>query len=359
MTDPITEQPPAVPAPDPPGASRRLSAAVPGPGRPGRRARLARRGSARYGPGPVSRWAILGVWAAMAGVYAAVEPHQFLQVGTVQTIFGSQEALVFISLGLLATLIVNEFDLSFASMQGLAATLVPVLVVEHGWNPVAASAVAVLATVTAGAVNGFLVVKAGVDRIVVTLGMANVLLGLALALANLSTVSGLSPGFARLANQEVLGLPVSFYYGLAATLGFAYVLRFTPLGRHIAFVGANREVARLAGVRVDRIRFGSYVVSGLFSGIGGVLLVASVGGYDPTSSVIYLPAGITAVFLGMAAVRPGQFNPIGMFIGVYLLATGVLGLQLLGYTGWVEDVFYGAVLIIAVTVSALLHRRTT
>jgi len=313
---------------------------------------------ARYGPGPVSRWAILGVWAAMAGVFAVIEPAQFLQVGTLQTIFGSQEALVFISLGLLATLIVNEFDLSFASMQGLAATLVPVLAVEHGWNVIAASAAAILVTTAAGAINGFLVVRVGVDRIVVTLGMANVLLGIALALANLSTVSGLSPAFAAIANTEVAGLPLSFYYGLAATLIFAYIMRFTPLGRHLAFVGANREVARLAGIRVNRIRFGSYVVSGLLSGIGGVLLVASVGGYDPTSSVIYLPAGITAAFLGMAAVRPGQFNPVGMFIGVYFLATGVLGLQLLGYTGWVEDVFYGAVLIAAVTVSALLRRKT-
>jgi len=344
LTDPITEQPPAAP-----GRLAAVLSRLPGTG--------ARPRPTRCGPGFTSRWAILGVWLAMAGLYAVIEPGKFLQAGTVQTIFGSQEALVFISLGLLATLVVNEFDLSFASMQGLAATLVPVLVVEHHWNAVAASAAAILATVAAGAVNGFLVV--GVDRIVVTLGMANVLLGLALALAGMSTVSGLSPGFARLANTEIGGLPVSFYYGLAATLAFAYVMRFTPLGRHLAFVGANREVARLAGVRVDRIRFGSYVVSGLFSGIGGVLLVASVGGYDPTSSVIYLPAGITAVFLGMAAVRLGQFNPIGTFIGIYLLATGVLGLQLLGYTGWVEDVFYGAVLIVAVTVSALIRRRTT
>jgi ribose transport system permease protein len=354
MTDPITEPPPTAPAAEPALTSGRLNGVLPDLTRTGGRS-----GPVRYGPSFTSRWAILGVWLAMAGTFAIVEPHQFLQVGTVQTIFGSQEALVFISLGLLATLLVGEFDLSFASMQGLAATLVPVLVVEHHWNAIAASAVAIAATVLAGAINGFLVVRVGVDRIVVTLGMANILLGLALMLANLSTVSGLSPAFAKLANAEILGLPVSFYYGLAAALAFAYVLRFTPLGRHLAFVGANREVARLAGVRVNRIRFGSYVVSGLFSGIGGVLLVASVGGYDPTSSVLSLPAGITAVFLGMAAVRPGQFNPIGTFIGVYLLATGVLGLQLLGYTGWVEDVFYGAVLIVAVTVSALLHRRTT
>jgi ribose transport system permease protein len=311
----------------------------------------------RYGPGPISRWAILGVWVAMAGIYAAIEPSQFLQAGTIQTIFGSQEALVFIGLGLLTTLIVGEFDMSFASMQGLAATLVAVLGAEHHWNALAAGGLAILVTTAAGAVNGFLVVRAGVDRIVVTLGMANVLFGIALALANLSTVSGLSSAFATLANYQILGLPVSFYYGLAATLGFAYLLRYTPLGRHMTFVGANREVARLAGVRVDRIRFGSYVASGALSGIGGVLLVASVGGYDPTTSLLYLPAGVTAAFLSLAAVRPGEFNPVGMFIGVYLLATGTLGLQLLGYTGWVEDVFYGAVLIAAVTVSALLRRR--
>lgn len=345
MSSPITSRPGEAPAAKPAGSA---PGTAPGSGWP-----------ARLSAGFVSRWAILGVWLALAGVYAVIEPAQFLQVGTVQTIFGSQEALVFISLGMLATLIVGEFDLSFASMQGLAATLVPVLSVEHHWNPLLASAVALLATTAAGAVNGFLVVRVGVDRIVVTLGMANVLLGTALALANLSTISGLSPAFAQLANFELAGLPVSFYYGLAATAIFAYIMRFTPLGRHMTFVGANRQVARLAGVRVARIRFGSYVASGVLSGIGGILLVASVGGYDPTTSVLYLPAGVTAAFLSLAAVRPGGFNPIGMFIGVYLLATGTLGLQLLGYTGWVEDVFYGGVLIAAVTVSALLHRRST
>ena len=345
MTNPTARLAPAAQR-DPTAASELMQASGPKP-------------RARYGPSFLSRWAILGVWVAMAAVFVAVEPSAFLQIGTLQTIFGSQEALIFISLGLIATLIAGEFDLSFASMQGLAATLVPVLVVNDHWAVLPACVVAVLATVMAGAVNGFLVVRVGVDRIVVTLGMANVLLGLALLLANSSTVSGLPGSFATIANTTILGLPVSFYYGLGATLLFAYMIRFTPVGRHLTFVGANREVSRLAGVRVPEIRFASYVVSGLCSGVGGVLLVASVGGYDPTTSVIYLPAGITAAFLSLAAVRPGRFNPIGMFIGVHFLATGTLGLQLLGYTGWVEDVFYGGVLIAAVTVAAIVRRRTT
>ena len=90
MTDPIGGQPATIPAPDP--AAPLGPAAVPRrSGRAGRRAGPGRR-PANYGPGLMSRWAILGVWLAMAGVYAAIEPHQFLQLSTVQTIFGSQDS---------------------------------------------------------------------------------------------------------------------------------------------------------------------------------------------------------------------------------------------------------------------------
>jgi ribose transport system permease protein len=126
----------------------------------------------------------------------------------------------------------------------------------------------------------------------------------------------------------------------------------------MAFVGANREVARLAGVRVARIRIGAYVVSGLICGLGGMLLAAAVGGFDPSSSPSYLLPAFSAAFLGTAAIVPGRFNPLGTFVAIYFLATGILGLQLLGYTGWISHVFYGAALIVAVTVSTVVRRRT-
>ena len=78
----------------------------------------------------------------------------------------------------------------------------------------------------------------------------------------------------RLAN--VLGLPVSFFYGVAMMLVFAYVLAFTPLGRSMRFVGSNREVSRLAGIRVNRIRFGSFVAAGLIAGVAGVIACAGL-----------------------------------------------------------------------------------
>lgn len=307
------------------------------------------------------RFAVVGVWLAMIVVYGALQPARFLTPDTFQTIFGSQQALVFLTAALLCTICVGEFvDLSLASNLGLCAVTVPVLVVHHGWNPVLAGAVAVTAGTLAGAVNGWLVVHLRVNTIVVTLGMGTFLLGIALWISDLTAVSGLGPGFANLALTTFLGLPMSFYYGLAVMLIFAYVLDHTPLGRHMRFVGANREVSHLAGVRVTRIRFGSFVFAGLICGIGGLLAASATGGFDPTVSQSYLMPMFAATFLGTAVIQPGRFNPLGGLVAVYFLATGILGLQLFGVAGWVSDVFYGGVLIIAVTISTLLRegRRT-
>lgn len=308
--------------------------------------------------GLTERFGILALWGVMIAVYSAIESSNFDTSGTFQTIFGSQAALVFLSMAFLCTIIVGEFvDLSVAAILGLCATIIPVLSVLHHVNVALASIVAVAVGVTAGTINGLLVVYAGVNTIVVTLGMSTLLTGVALAITHLNAVSGLSNSFGKLALANVGGLPISFYYGIALTLGFAYVLAFTPLGRHMRFVGANREVSRLAGVRVNAIRFGAFVVAGALCGIGGVVISAGLGGFDPNTSATYLLPTVSAVFLGTAVIRPGRFNPIGTWIGVYFLATGILGLEELGLASWISDVFYGAALIIAVLLTTLLSRR--
>ena len=85
---------------------------------------------------------------------------------------------------------------------------------------------------------------------------------------------------------------------------------------------------------------------------------ATLGGYDPSSSQNYLLPAFAAVFLGTAAIQPGKFNPFGAFIGIFFLQTGIVGLQLAGLTGYIEDLFYGGTLVVAVTISTLVRRRT-
>jgi ribose transport system permease protein len=305
-----------------------------------------------------SRYALIGVWLVMAATYAVIMPNKFLSVSTAQAIFGSQSALLFLAIAGLCTFIVGEFDLSFASVMGLSATIIPVLSALHHVNLVLSCLIALAAALGCGLVNAFFIVKLKVPSLIVTLGSASFFLGLAELISSSTIVSVSSTTFSNIALHNFLGLPLSFYYGLILCAGFAYVLTWMPIGRHIIFVGANREVARLAGINVDRVRASSYIAASLIAGLAGILLVMTVGGFDPTASATYLLPALAAVFLGTAIVTPGQFNPMGTFLGIYFLETGILGLQLLGYTGWVQDAFYGAGLVLAVTVATLVRTRS-
>jgi ribose transport system permease protein len=305
-----------------------------------------------------SRYALIGVWLVMAAFYAVIMPDKFIGVSTVQVIFGSQSALLFLAIAALSTFVVGEFDLSFASVMGLSATIIPVLSSLHHVNLAVSCLISLAAALACGIINAFFIVALKVPSLIVTLGTASLFLGIAELISSSTTVSVTSTTFSNIALHNFLGLPLSFYYGLILCAGFAYVLTWMPIGRHIVFVGANREVARLAGISVDRIRAGSYIVASLIAGLAGILLVMSVGGFDPTASGSYLLPALAAVFLGTAIVLPGQFNPMGTFFGIYFLETGILGLQLLGYTGWVQDAFYGAGLVLAVTIATVVRTRS-
>jgi ribose transport system permease protein len=313
-------------------------------------------------PGDASfaaRYSLVGAWLVLAGVYVIIESKTFLTSGTFETVFGSQEPLVFLGMASVIVFSVGEFDLSVSAMLGLSATLVGVLVVNDGWGYVPACIAATAAATLVGLANGLIVVRLGIDAIVTTLGMSTLVLGIASGISHAEAIAGLSTSFSSIADHTLLlGLPISFFYGLVLAAVIAYVMRFTALGRHMSFVGANREVARLAGVRVARIRIGVYIMSGFVCGVGGVLLAATVGGFDANTSPTYLLPALSATFLGTAAIKAGRFNPLGTMVAIYFLATGIIGLELLGYTGWISDVFYGAALIIAVVISTITRRRT-
>ena len=305
----------------------------------------------------LSRYALVLLWIIMLLVLVALVPGDVSPVAAMRTVFSQITPIVFLGLGVVITMSVGEFDLSFAGIFSIAAVAVPSLAVLHGW-PVGLAIVAALAIALAlGAVNAALVVLVGINSVVVTLGTWSVAGGLAFLLSRETTVSGLDPALAAVSVGRFLGLPHLFWYGLVLVAVVAYVMSATPVGRHMVFVGSNRAVAALAGIAVARVRIGAYLASALLAGLAGVVISIGNGGFNPASAAAYLMPTFAAVFLGTVAVVPGGFNPIGMLIAASFLITGVFGLQLLGLTGWVTEVFYGAALIVAVTVSHLLQRR--
>ncbi len=307
-------------------------------------------------PGLLWRYGVILVWLLIAIIFSILEPTTFFTFGNLQTIAGSQAVLVIIALALIPTLIASEFDASIAAIAGISMVLVAWLNVLQHWPIGWAIAFALLVGIVIGAVNAFFVVVADVASIVVTLGMGTLLLGAAVGIDPVST-GGVSQLLVNATHTNILGLPLAFYYGVLLTVVAWYIFSYTPVGRYAYFVGAGRSVARLSGIPVNRIRAGSFIVAGFLSALAGVVLAGWVGASDPSVGGTYLLPAFAAAFLGSSVLKPGHFNPWGTFIAVYFLVTGVVGLELLGLASWIDQVFYGGSLILAVAISRLATRR--
>jgi ribose transport system permease protein len=297
----------------------------------------------------------VGAWLLVIVIFTALGAPGFLSRGNFSTILGSQAVLLIAALALMIPATTGEFDLSVAGTLGMGMIVTTVLTLHHGWPLLAAIAVSLLIGAFVGIVNAFLIVTLRIMAMIATLGTGTALVGLGYLITP-SVVTGDLGVLTTITRTQFLGIPLLFYYGLALTIVLWYVYAYTPLGRYLFFVGASPDVARLSGVSVTRIRVSSLVVCGVLSALAGVLLAGMLGSASPDASSSFLFPAFAAAFLGSTAVTPGRFNPWGVFIAVYFLVTGITGLQLLGYVGWVPQVFYGVSLVVAVAISKLIVR---
>jgi ribose transport system permease protein len=307
----------------------------------------------------LERCGLVAAWLIVVIVFGVLEPRTFLTQGNFATIFGSQAVLLVLTLGLLIPLTAGDYDVSIAGVLTLSAMIVATLNVNLGWPIGLAILAALLAGAAIGCINGCIVTFFDIDPLIVTLGTGTVLSGVVLWISNSNTISGVSQTLVNLVvGQRFLGISLEFYYGLALAVALWYFFEYTALGRRLLFVGRGRSVSRLSGLRVQRLRVGAMVASGVISAGAGVLYVGTIGGADPTSGLSFLLPAFAAAFLGATAIVPGRFNPWGSFVAVYFLVTGITGLTLLGVESFVQDVFYGGALVLAVVLSQIARRRS-
>jgi ribose transport system permease protein len=303
------------------------------------------------------RFALIGVWAIVIVVFS-LATDRFLTTGNISSMLGSQTVLLVLALGLLIPLRVGDYDLSVASTLGISAMLVALLNVNHGMGIVPACLIAIAAGVVIGAVNGAIVVRFDIDPFIVTLGMSTLLQGVLFWISDSATISGIDQGLSDAVLQStVLSIPIDFWYAVVLCAVLWYVFDFTPFGQRLLFVGQSKDMARLNGIAVGRTRFLSLVASGGIAALAGVILAGTTGSADPNSSQSFLLPAFAACFLGSTTLKIGRFNPWGTFIALYFIVTGTTGLQLLGAQNYVQQLFYGAALIIAVILSKILRQR--
>ena len=307
----------------------------------------------------VDRFSGLYLMGLMFVVYSLLRPETFFTVNNFRIIVASQAITGIVTLGLMISLICGIFDLSIAANMSFSILFVGWLQAERGVPWVLSVVLTVLVGALIGITNAVVVTKMGVDAVIGTLGVSSVLAALTYWLTNgVSVTTGIDETFTSLGNAKWFTIPVPAYLFAAVALVLWWVLNYTPVGRYLYAVGSNVTASRLAGLKVLRLQWLGLIVSGTLAAFAGVVFTAQLGSSSFEAGAPYLLPAFSAVFLGATQIRPGRFNVAGTVVSIYLLAVGIKGLELM-YPGrpWLNDLFEGLVLIIAVALAARSARR--
>lgn len=306
-----------------------------------------------------SRYAVLVTLLLLGVIFTFNNPHTFPTALNMQNILGDNAILLILTLGALVPLVVGEFDLSLGFLTGLSAVTIAILAGEHGMPLAPALAIALLVGVGVGLINGILVGYAGINSFIVTLATGTIASGVSLLLSNGEVLFHNIPTALTQFGQGFYGpLPAITVLAIVLTVLAWFVLSKTLLGRRLYATGLGREPARLTGVKTRALVCSSFVISGLSASIAGVLVVGRVGSASPQLGPDFLLPSLAAAFLGATVHTPGRFNVIGSVIAILFVGIGLNGLQLNGAPFWVQPVFQGGVLVLAVGLSRLASSRT-
>lgn len=304
------------------------------------------------------RVALLIVWALTIALFSFLIPNNFLNWGNFSIMFASYAPAALLALAIIIPLTAGDYDLSVGATLTLAASTIGVLNVWQHMPIGLVLVIVLLMGVGVGLFHALFIVYFRVPSLVVTLGSTSLMSGIVQLITNSSTIGGIDNSLIMAAvGYRLFGIPYAFYYALAAAMIMWYIFDFMPLGRRLLFVGRGREVARLNGISVNKVRVGALVMSAVLASAAGILYAGVLGSADPYSGLNYLLPAFAAAFLGATTIQPGRFNPWGTIVAVYFLATGITGLSMLGIPLWVTNVFNGGALILAVTISQITRGR--
>lgn len=296
---------------------------------------------------------------AMMVLFAVTLPGKFLTYDNLIGIVANQTTAGVMALALVLPLAAGVFDVSIGGAMTVAVVLITWLFqVTAGALPVpVAILITLLAGIVVGCVNGTLVVGVRIDPFIATIGTSSVLLGISQLIANGTTISQDIPSsFTAIGRTMVAELPLTLVYVAIIAVALWYLLEQTPFGRRLYATGANRDAARLSGVRTNRVIFLTFVASAVLATIAGILYAARLGSGPPNVGGAFLLPAFAAAFLGSTMIRPGRFNVPGLIVAMFIVAIGINGLQLYGISFWVVDMYQGLALILAV---AIAHGRSS
>ena len=209
-----------------------------------------------------------------------------------------------------------------------------------------------------GFLNGLLVEVAKIDSFIATLGTGTVLYAIALwHTGGRQVVTTLPDGFYAINGTFLFGLPITGYYLLLIALLLWLILEFLPVGRYMYAIGANPKAAALNGIPVQRFVMAAFISSGMLTALAGIILASKLRIGQASVGLEYLLPALVGAFLGSTTIKPGRVNVWGTIVGVAILAVGISGIQQFGGSFWVEPMFNGVTLLVAIGIAGYAQRK--
>jgi ribose transport system permease protein len=283
---------------------------------------------------------------------------EFLTLANIRNVAANEAVIAIAALAALVPLVAGQFDVSVGALLGMVSIAVAALTVRAGLPVVLALPSGIVLGALVGAVNGFIVAYLRANSFIITLGMATLIAGLVSLYTKDQVILGIPQSMIDFGTLNWLGIPRPVWLLVGVALLVAYLLRYTVYGRHLLSIGSNPRSATLVGIRVPLVILLSFVVAGALAAAAGELELARTGSGNPQVGPGFTLSALAAAFLGSTTIRPGQFNVPGTIVGVFFVAVSVNGLTLAGAADWVDPLFNGAAVVVAVAISTVLaHRR--
>src|SRR4051794_29283553 len=304
----------------------------------------------------ISVWGLLILLVLLIVVFSTLRPDTFLTYFNVRSILSNKSVQALVALSVLIPMTSNQFDLSAGFNVGISQVLA-IGLQGQGLPWWAAIGVVLAMGALVGLFNGFLVTRVKIDSFIATLGTGTILYGLnAWYTGGQQVLARLPAEFLALSGNIGI-VPAPAVYACVVAIALWIVFEYLPLGRFLYVLGASPRAAELNGISAKRYITLGFVAAGLLAAFAGVVLQSQLQVGQSSVGQEYLLPAFTAALLGATSVRPGRVNVWGTVLAVAVLAVTVAGLNQLGAPFFVEPLFNGSMLILAVGLAVQATQR--
>jgi ribose transport system permease protein len=297
------------------------------------------------------------IFIFLFGIYASFATPYFLDVNNFKQILIAIALDGIVAVGMTIVLVGGGIDLSVGSVIGFAGALIG-LAFGLGLSIPVAITLAMLGGVMVGAVNGGLISYLRINPIITTLAMMGIARSATYIVSGGYAFSTIPDAFKAFAAGNVFGIPNTAIVTIALVLIFNFLLKNSAALRKYFYIGGNESAAYKAGIRVDNLKFFSYVLAAAFAALAGILLVSRLGSTFPHSGLGTELRVISACIIGGASINGGKGTIIGAFLGVLLLGLINNILVLTNVSVYWQGIVSGTILILAVATDVLVNRTS-